>query len=416
MTSDPNNSSEPRIKGLLAFFLFFWIPMGAIASFVASIIRFKNGIQSGNLLLMMGDIAYLLFYLFFCIYTIYAFIKRRPDAVFSAKSLLIYLSVSNLFVFLMGGGTGYLSSLSRCGGTLMMAAIIFYYLCASKDVNEFIPVETRKVGDSFKIVLLLSVILPVILYLGGAAESTVGELFSGSVEERIQKMCEIQSEELPKDFDNGTRLVDMRLEGEKVVYEYELTLNSKSDYSEEQIRLLKTHNQEIIRNNLGSVMRSDSMAPLLVKAGYEIEWQYCDNAGEYLYSIVMPSEIVASGLKNDYSYKTPRDTFEEILSMFSSNLPYGFFDDCTVTGISLSDDGNTLIYELNVVVEDSSSLNDMSTGFIKSYMRKILPKIQDIPFQLAKANGLDVSFVFHAAGHDRWERTATFTEKDYNAK
>jgi hypothetical protein len=154
-----------------------------------------------------------------------------------------------------------------------------------------------------------------------------------------------------------------------------------------------------------------------VTVGYGVGLVYTDRNGEHLFSVSIPSEMISAAQVKGYSYKTPRDTFEKVLSLFGEEfLPYEMISDCFVTVVSLSEDGNTLIYDLTIEDVDSSYLNNLTPGFLKSYMRKLLPNIPDIPFRLAKDNGLDVSFVFHAAGHDRWERTATFTEKDYNAK
>ena len=165
-------AEEPgTIKGLLAFFLYFSIPVGIIVTLVSFLMNYNAEVYGGYFCFRAFDFVYLAFYLYFSIYTIFAFHKRRPDAVFLAKYLLISLFLSNLFVLLIGTtGNSFLNNAGRLTGSLIWSAVFFLYLCISPDVEERIPRKTRKIAGMNKILFILSIVLPILLMFGGFVE------------------------------------------------------------------------------------------------------------------------------------------------------------------------------------------------------------------------------------------------------
>lgn len=164
VASRKRQAEEPaEIRGLLAFFLYFSIPVGVIATVIKFWMNYNSAAYGGNFFLKAYEILVLLFYLYFSIYTIYAFHKRRPDAVFFAKFLLIVLFLSNLLGLVIGAEAGNLF------GSLLWSVIFFVMLCVSSDVEDRIPRETRKVEGLNKLLFILSIVLPVILLFCGAS-------------------------------------------------------------------------------------------------------------------------------------------------------------------------------------------------------------------------------------------------------
>ena len=91
-----------KLTGFPAFYIYFALPIGLIWTLVSLITSFSAESYAGNRFLMAGDIVLWFFYFYFSIYTIYAFVKRKPDAVFFAKYQLIMVFLTNLLV-LIGG-------------------------------------------------------------------------------------------------------------------------------------------------------------------------------------------------------------------------------------------------------------------------------------------------------------------------
>lgn len=88
---EDENWEDPSISGWMAFFLIS-IGLGALLS-IGSISHYSySGFVSFILLLPA----------LYCFYTIIAFVKRWRNAIFLAKSYLIYMLISNIIGILMG--------------------------------------------------------------------------------------------------------------------------------------------------------------------------------------------------------------------------------------------------------------------------------------------------------------------------
>ena len=404
-----------EISGLLAFFLYFVIPVGIIATIISFIANYNSADYAGSFCLKAFDIVYLLFYLYFAIYTIFAFIRRKPDAVFFGKYLLIVLFLSNLLVLLVGADdNSFMNSTARLVGSLIWGAIFFTYLCISEDVKDRIPKETRKVKGPNKVLFILSIVLPILLMAGGILELVGKNGGFAGVEQQIEQACERNRATFPSYSGDGIVSTDMRVEGKQLVMEYMNEDVTKDDVDPLMIELTKLSAEEKIKKSLASLTKQDAIFPLLVKAGYGMSWLYVDKDKEFLYSFSIPTESIAASLKPDYSYETSKETFAKIFDTYEKALPYELFDDCTVRGISLSDDGKTLRYDLMLNNASNSILAGLTPSNLKDYMTEFLPMMQvDVPLIVAEINGKDISFDFHADGNSMWKMSARFTPKDY---
>ena len=404
-----------EISGLLAFFLYFVIPVGIIATVICFFANYNSADYSGSVCLKAFDITYLLFYLYFAIYTIYAFIKRKPDAVFFAKYLLIVLFLSNLLVLFLGADdNSFMNSTARLVGALIWGVIFYTYLFVSEDVKDRIPKETRKVKGLNKILFILSIVLPILLFVGGILEIVGKNGGFAGVEKQIELACERNRASFPSYSGNGIVSTDMRVEGKQLVMEYMNEDVTKDDIDPLMIELTKLSAEEKIKKSLASLTKQDAIFPMLVKAGYDVAWRYIDSEKEFLYSFSIPTESIAASLEPDYSYETPKESFAKIFDTYEKALPYELFEDCTVRGISLSDDGKTLRYDLLLNNTSNSILAGLTPSYLKDYMTELLPLMQvDVPLIVAEINGKDISFDFHADGNSMWKMSAKFTPKDY---
>lgn len=158
-----------RLTGFPAFYLYFALPLGMIFTLISFIGNFRFASYGGNPFLLGFDVVNLLFYLYFGVYTIYAFKTRRPDAVYVAKFQLIILFLTNLLVLLVTGGEpdSVLNNGFRLVTSLIWAIVFFISLSVSDDIKYLIPKETRKLSDLNRTMIILSIAVPLLLLFFG---------------------------------------------------------------------------------------------------------------------------------------------------------------------------------------------------------------------------------------------------------
>ena len=161
-----------KISGFLAFYVYWAIPIGILMTIIGFFVT-PTSLADYNysLCFLLSDVVWIALYLYFSIYTIYAFVKRKSDAVFIAKWTLALILVTNLLPILTdSAGTGVFNNPSRLISSCVWCVVFFLYLTLSEDVKDCIPKETRRLGKRNKVIVILSVVLPVLLLAGGFVE------------------------------------------------------------------------------------------------------------------------------------------------------------------------------------------------------------------------------------------------------
>lgn len=149
-----------KIRGWLSFFLFA-ITAGGLFSAIYPIATFDKSAYGDNMMLAISDVIFGLLLLIVALLTVYAFSKRKPDAVFLAKVYVITTFTSNA-LFLLNGefeGTGMASELDGYKH-LIWGTIWFLYLLLSKQVEEIIPKTYRKLKSWDYYVIATLIITP----------------------------------------------------------------------------------------------------------------------------------------------------------------------------------------------------------------------------------------------------------------
>lgn len=133
------------ISGWLGFFLFA-VGAGSIISAIYLLATVNPSDYAGNVFLTVADPLVGICNLGVAIYTIYAFNKRKPNAVFFAKLYVIIIFATNI-LSLIGGefDTTGLNTEKRTIQGIVFSIIWFIYLCVSKQVEEVIPPSFRNV-------------------------------------------------------------------------------------------------------------------------------------------------------------------------------------------------------------------------------------------------------------------------------
>ena len=128
------------LRGWLLLFLIVGVGLGSIVSFISTITEFESGPLAEFYLM---DVMTSAVYLTIGIFTIIAFVKRWPDAVFLGKLFIVTNLVSNL-------GLALILPSSEVDAAMVIKPVIwsvvwFSFLCSSSQVEERIPTEIRKI-------------------------------------------------------------------------------------------------------------------------------------------------------------------------------------------------------------------------------------------------------------------------------
>lgn len=161
---------DKQVRGWLSFFLFV-VGLGAALTVVVSIADFSlDSYDTGmgsflTCFVAFIDIVYTLSIGGLALYTILAFLHKRPNAVFLGKGYLVVIFLSNVLLLLGGDYEDYgLGSFPQIMKALIWGIIWFTYLCLSRQVSDLFPKEERKILKRDKYIVGSLVLTPVILW------------------------------------------------------------------------------------------------------------------------------------------------------------------------------------------------------------------------------------------------------------
>ena len=162
---DPNE----HIHGWLGFLLFS-MGLGGVFSAIYPIFTY-NVEEYGSHFLALTDVFLGVMLLALAIYSIYAFLKKKPNAVYLAKVYIIAVFVSNIIALLSGEfeETG-IGSMPRLIRSLIWSIIWFLYLTLSEQVKNIIPKSYRKLFSHDYYITAAFVIVPLFMLGIGIAD------------------------------------------------------------------------------------------------------------------------------------------------------------------------------------------------------------------------------------------------------
>lgn len=154
-----------EIRGWLGFF-FFAIAIGGLISAVYPIATFNIADYAGNLWLGAIDVISGINLLAVAIYTIYAFCKRKPNAVFYGKLYVMIVFVTNV-ISAIGGVNEAAGGIQNPIRGIVWGILWFLYLLFSNQVREVIPISFRKIRKIDWAILSGIVSVPVLCFVIG---------------------------------------------------------------------------------------------------------------------------------------------------------------------------------------------------------------------------------------------------------
>ncbi len=196
-TKDPKEEIK-GVEGWLSFFIFTLI-VSCVINFIMGIIDVSSIFEDKTLpLTYLYGLAFLDFLYIggligFAIYTIYSFVKLKPNAVFLGKMYLILIFLTNFIGVIFSGVTGeplanetsFLDSSSMIFRSLIFSVIWFLYLTYSKRVNNTYPKEKRKSYVIDKVFFFCILAIPLVIYL----LAFVGTTYETSLNSTMEASC-----------------------------------------------------------------------------------------------------------------------------------------------------------------------------------------------------------------------------------
>lgn len=402
------NEEAKEIDGFLAFYLYFIVPFGLLAAYVSTLANWKVDTFNGNVFGILYVISVLLFFSYFQIYTIYAFRKRKSDAVFIAKYQLIFLILGNVLAIFTSG----LDIVTWSFPVKILWGIIFLcYLFFSKDIEEIIPSKTRKIRPGNIVLIVLSIVIPIFFLVA----ASINIAMRNSPKARIEAACKTQKSQLPMEVAEGLYWTDISVKDNNVVFQYKLNEESSNTFKElgdDYGRLMDLYQKEAVRQNCNSIKDSDPIVYSICQTDYGMSYICKDAADKTLYSFTFSNDECMRMCADDYVYSTSEDDIQAIVDAFNKLLPTEYIEGGTLTECEY--DGQ-MHFKIRLDGTDNSILAGLTATYLKDYMVSVYSYLTDAPTNIARWNGLDLVYDFSADCNSWWSISTTLTPSEYNA-
>lgn len=189
------------VSGWLGFFLFA-LGIGGSLTLIMSVFSIKPEDYANNFFLICTDVVPGLCMFAISVYTIYAFVSRKPNAVFYGRFYVILVLVTNILSLMIGEFDDFgLNTMKRAMQGIVWAIIWFIYLAVSNQVEEVIPKPFRKATKRDWWIVALVFFIPVFCYLIGYTQ------LSYVVNSREQSEAQLMSTEISEHERSDGRII-----------------------------------------------------------------------------------------------------------------------------------------------------------------------------------------------------------------
>lgn len=355
---------------------------------------------------------------YFCIYAIYAYIKKKPDMIFVSK----YLAVIGTIL-----GLSMLAISPEWEQILMVAGVcvtLFLYLTFSKDINNWAPKEDckfSKLNNLNKIMLVVSIVAQLTFYISiiGVSKSNAANLTTTN-EKTLNDICLQNKKKLPSEPSPGLYWIDMKFNGNEVEYIYKFKEGNSPD--EEPMfadfaELINKGEAELMKQRIPDNSKADKLFGLLANTDkYGLRFKYFSPKGSLVYDLQVPNSEIKRLISQGY-YTTKRADFLEIIDIFNKLLPkIEFFDGVKFRKCSLSADGKTLHLDLRLYGDTVESLAELKKHLRGQIINVMLPNmLGDYPVLLAMLNQMNISFNHTSDDVASWKLDILIKPSDYKS-
>lgn len=254
--------SNTQIKGWLIFFLSV-ISIGGVGSAINAFTNFDAADYGGNIWISAVDVFIGVSLLAVAIYTVYAFVKRKPNALFYGRLYVFFVFATNIISAI--GGDFEFDTLKTAIRGVIWSIIWFFYLLLSDQVQRIIPKSFRKVKASDWGILTVLIMIPVFCIVIGGVKLNSNDYTMDGVPMAVDDSVAVDEEAV------DTVAVDMEDDVEEAEEESPEVKN---------LRLLKADIEE-----------SNKSCPMDIEEGLTVKRMYMD--GDYvIYYVVCDEDVV----------------------------------------------------------------------------------------------------------------------------
>ena len=254
------------------------IGIGGLLTFVLSLTRYFDA-EYNRSIINLVDLIQAGTYAILAIVAIWRTIKRRPDAIFLMKGIILVCFIFNLLTLLSSFTLDVIDWTFYNPMTviirLIVMAFLFIYLCIARQVKILFPKEKRKV-KFWDWLVVLSPILVYVVFFGIFITKGVAQEINTSVKDEIRTEIATLDNQCPVVINEETRLKSAKTNGDTVILTYNL-IYSSSDFDMVAI-------QPILREFTQSI--ADGMASEINNAQMFLKISVEDNGGKEIASDV----------------------------------------------------------------------------------------------------------------------------------
>lgn len=254
------------------------VGIGGLLTFLLSIIRY-SGVEYNRSIINLMDLVQAGTYAILALVAIWRTVKRRPDAIFLMKGIILICFISNLLTLLSSFTLNNIDWTIYNPMTviirLIVLAFLFIYLCIARQVKILFPKEKRKV-KFWDWLVVLSPILVYVVFFGIFITKGVVQELNTSVKDEIRTEIVTLDNQCPVAIDSETWLKSAKTNGDTVILTYNL-IYSSGDLDMAVVQpILKKFTQNI----------ADGMAPEINNAQMILKITVEDNDSKKLFSCV----------------------------------------------------------------------------------------------------------------------------------
>ena len=204
------------------------IGIGGLLTFLLSLIRFFDAEYNRSIINLM-DLILAGTYAILALVAIWRTVRRRPDAIFLMKGILLICFISNLLTLLSSVTLNNIDWAFYNPMTviirLAVMAFLFVYLCIARQVKILFPKEKRKVKFWDWLVVLSPILVYVVFFVIFITKGVVQEL-NTSVKDEIRTEIVTLDNQCPIAIDSETWLKSAKTKGDTIILTYNLVYSS----------------------------------------------------------------------------------------------------------------------------------------------------------------------------------------------
>lgn len=259
--------SNTQIKGWLIFFLSV-ISIGGVGSAINAFTNFDAADYGGNIWISTVDVFIGISLLAIAIYTVYAFVKRKPNALFYGRLYVFLVFATNIISAI--GGDLELGALKTAIRGVVWSIIWFFYLLLSDQVQRIIPKSFRKVKASDWGILTVLIMIPVFcIVIGGVKLNSNDYTMDG---------------EMPMAVDDSVAVDEAVVEAVADT----VAVDVEDDVEEAEVESPEVKNLRLLK---ADIEESNKSCPMDIEEGLTIKKMYMD--GDYvIYYVVCDEDVV----------------------------------------------------------------------------------------------------------------------------